>query len=146
MVMKQKDDYVIRSGYNEMDFEKITEMLREAFWSTGIKKAEVEQGARHSVLVVGAFASEEGQIGYSRVISDKTRFAYILDVIVNERYRRKGIGQAMVRCILNHPEMKDVYQWVLITKDAHGVYQKTGFRVHAQPENWMEIRLERPSR
>jgi GNAT superfamily N-acetyltransferase len=104
------------------------------------------QGAQNSALIVGAFSSENEQIGYSRVISDKTRFAYIMDVIVDDKYRKQGIGQAMINYILNHPELKDVYQWLLHTRDAHGVYHKVGFKPVAHPDAWMEIRNNRPAR
>ena len=106
---------------------------------------EVRRGAENSALVVGAFLGGE-QVGYARAISDRTRFAYILDVYVDERFRRRGIGQTMVRGILGHEDLKDVYQWLLITKDAHGVYEKLGFRVTARPGDWMEIRTPRPRR
>jgi GNAT superfamily N-acetyltransferase len=139
-------EYTLKYGYKEMDFDKVTLMLKDVWWSPGIGKAEVMQGARNSALIVGAFNEKNEQIGYSRVISDKTRFAYIMDVVVDDRYRKNGIGQAMISFILGHPELKDVYQWVLLTKDAHGVYSKVGFKPIAQPENWMEIRKNRPAR
>jgi N-acetylglutamate synthase-like GNAT family acetyltransferase len=144
--MDNKIEYSIKDGYNEMDFDKITDMLKNAFWSIGIKKKEVTQGAQNSALLVGAFTADNKQIGYSRVISDKTRFAYILDVIVDQQYRKKGIGQAMVQYILNHPDLNDVYQWTLITKDAHELYKKVGFQPVARPDDWMEIRYKRPDR
>jgi GNAT superfamily N-acetyltransferase len=97
-------------------------------------------------LIVGAFTREGLQVGYARVISDKTRFAYILDVYVDENHRRKKIGQNMIKYMLNHPELKDVYQWALITRDAHGVYSKVGFQQLSEPGGWMEIRHERPNR
>jgi GNAT superfamily N-acetyltransferase len=129
-----------------MDFDKATDMLKDAFWCIGIKKKEVLQGAKNSALLVGAFTKDNTQIGYSRVISDKTRFAYILDVIVDEHYRKQGIGRAMIGHILKHPDLKDVYQWLLITKDAHGVYKKAGFNPITRPVDWMEIRHTRPDR
>jgi GNAT superfamily N-acetyltransferase len=141
-----KANYSIKSGFNKMDFDKVTDMLKGAFWSIGIKKREVIQGARNSALLVGAFTPKKKQIGYSRVISDKTRFAYILDVIVDEKYRKQGIGQAMIKFVLSHPDLKDVYQWLLITKDAHGVYKKVGFHPVSRPAYWMEIRHYRPDR
>lgn len=144
--MINKTEYSIKSGLNAMDFDKITGMLKNAFWCVGIKKAEVVQGAGNSALLVGAFTPENMQIAFARVISDKTRFAYILDVIVDENYRRQGIGQAMMKHILSHPALKDVYQWLLITKDAHGVYKKVGFNPIARPADWMEIRHQRPER
>lgn len=138
--MKAKLEYSIKDDYREMNFDKITELLSKAFWSIGIKKDEVTQGAKNSALTVGVFIADNKQIGYSRVISDKTRFAYILDVIVDENYRKQGIGQAMIHHILNHPDLKDVYQWVLITKDAHSVYKKAGFSPLSRSYDWMEIR------
>jgi ribosomal protein S18 acetylase RimI-like enzyme len=144
--MTKKVEYIIKDGFDKMDFDKVTGLLSKVYWSMGIKKSEILQSAKNSALLVGAFTSENIQIGYSRAISDKTRFAYILDVIVDENYRKAGIGQAMVSHILNHLDLKDVYQWVLITQDAHGVYKKVGFNSLARPKDWMEIRHPRPDR
>lgn len=136
----------IINGYDNIDFDKVTEMLSKSFWTPGIGIQEVKQGAINSALVIGAFTDDDKQVGYARVISDKTRFAYILDVIVDENYRRKGIGQKMMKAILNHGDLKDVYQWLLITRDAHEVYKKVGFKVTARPLDWMEIKQHRPER
>jgi len=135
----------VKFGFDNMDFGKVTKMLSEAFWSKNIKIDEVKKGAINSALVQGVFLNQK-QIAYSRVISDKTRFAYILDVYVDENYRKNGIGQLMINNILNHHDLKDVYQWLLITKDAHGVYGKSGFNNIGRPEDWMEIRNDRPER
>jgi predicted N-acetyltransferase YhbS len=145
-IMDKQIGYSIKAGYNEMDFDKVTDMLKDAFRCIGIQKDEIIQGCQNSALLVGAFTKENNQIGFSRVISDKTRFAYILDVIVDVKHRKQGIGQAMIRFILNHSDLKQVYQWLLITKDAHGVYQKVGFNPLDCPECWMEIRNNRPDR
>lgn len=145
MTLFNTGEFIIRFGCENMDFDKVTGMLSQAFWSKGIRKSEVEQGAFNSALVAGVFFKNE-QVGYSRVISDKTRFAYILDVYVDEKFRRNGIGRLMINSILKHDELKDVYQWLLITKDAHGVYGKSGFTGLSRPGDWMEIRNERPHR
>ncbi len=138
-------NYTLKNGFEEMDFTRVTEMLATAYWSPGILIDEALQGARNSALVVGAFDSKNRQIGYARVISDKTRFAYILDVIVDEACRKQGIGQAMLNYILANQELKAVYQWFLITKDAHEVYRKVGFSVIERANDWMEIRNPRPN-
>jgi len=140
------DNITIRDGFLNMDFTRVTDMLSKAFWSPGIKIDEVKKGAVNSALVVGAFTAAGRQVGYARVISDKTRFAYLCDVIVEEDYRKKGIGQDMVNHILSHRELTDVYQWLLITRDAHGVYEKSGFQPVSRPKDWLEIRHRRPER
>lgn len=137
------DDIVIKDGIENMDFKKVTKILSNAFWSKGIELSEVMQGAENSALIVGAFEQDGSQIGYARVISDKTRFAYITDVYIEEYFRKKGIGQKIINYILNHKELKDVYQWLLITKDAHEVYKKIGFNVTSRPLDYLEIRKER---
>lgn len=136
---------IIKNKIEEMDFDKVTKLLSNTYWSPGIKKTEVIKGAENSALLVGVFIEDE-QIAFARVISDKTRFAYIMDVVVDDDYRKMGIGQTIINHILNHEEMKDIYNWLLITKDAHGVYAKQGFTPLNNPELWMEIREPRPER
>ncbi len=140
------NDVILTEGFNRMNFEKVTEMLSSSYWSPGIKLDEVKKGAAGSALVVGIFLQDQTQIGYSRVISDKTRFAYILDVYIDEPYRKKGLGQRMINFILTNKSLEDVYHWLLITKDAHDVYSKAGFKTISRPLDWMEIRNGRPER
>ena len=143
--MNQKENFVIKHGFDQMNFDQVRDMLKKVFWSIDIKNEEIIQGAKNSALLVGVFKSDE-QIGFARVISDKTRFAYIMDVVVHEKYRLQGIGQLMINYILSHPDLKDVYQWLLRTRDAHGVYNKVGFKQIGNPEEWMEIMHDRPQR
>ncbi|KJR44508.1 acetyltransferase [Desulfosporosinus sp. I2] len=140
------EEFRISDGMEMMDFPKVTQMQSKSFWSPGIKIDEVVKGASNSALVVGAFDNAHNQVGYARVVSDKTRFAYIMDVYVDENFRKKGIGRKMISYILSHYELKDVYQWLLITKDAHEVYSKAGFKPISNPLAWMEIRNQRPIR
>ena len=143
--MANEPVFQIKDGFELMDFDRVREMLKEVFWSINIGKAEIIKGARNSALLVGVFVSDR-QIAYARVISDKTRFAYIMDVVVDNNFRKKGIGQLMIRHILEHPELKEVYQWLLKTKDAHGVYEKVGFKIIDDPDKWMGIMRVRPER
>jgi N-acetylglutamate synthase-like GNAT family acetyltransferase len=139
-------DYSLKTGLQEMDFVKVTGMLTDAYWCKGIHIDEVKKGALNSALVVGAFLQNGSQIGFARVISDKTRFAYVLDVIVDEAWQRMGIGQAMLKAILSHPELEQVYQWFLVSSTARGVYGKVGFKALSNPEKWMELKSDRSSR
>ena len=134
----------ICDGFDNMDFEKVTQMLAQAKWSIGIGIDEVKQGALDSALVVGAFY-ENIQVGYARVISDKTRFAYIADVYVDEDFRHNGIAKQMLTYILSHDSLKNVYQW-LLRSAANELYESVGFVPVSEPEKWMEIRNKRPER
>ena len=136
----------IRSNKKDIRIDDIHNMLSKVYWSPHITKNEILKGIKNSELVVGAYTESGQQIGFLRVVSDKVRFAYLQDVVVNEGYRKQGIGQEMVKFALSHRKLKDVYQWILITKDAHGVYEKCGFESLKNPEKWMAIIKPRPDR
>lgn len=135
-------DAEILDGIGNMDFERITQMLSDSIWANGITIDRVKRGAANSALVVGAFC-DGVQVGYARVISDKTEFAYIGDVYVDEAYRHNGIATKILRYILAHESLKDVYKW-LLKSAAHELYAKVGFVGVSEPERWMEIRKPRP--
>jgi len=132
----------IRDGFENMDFEKVTEMLSKTVWSPKIKIDDVKTGAENSALVVGAFYNNI-QVGYARVVSDIIKFAYIADVYVDENYRHNGIATKMMKHILSHESMKRIYRWYLRSA-ADELYKKIGFVPDTDPDKWMEIRLPDP--
>lgn len=68
------------------------------------------------------------QVGFSRVISDHSEFASLWDVFIDEPHRGKGVGQALLKYIFNHIELRGIFRWFLMTEDAHGLYQKFDFK------------------
>jgi GNAT superfamily N-acetyltransferase len=77
-------------------------------------------------------------VGFARVISDYTTFAYIGDVFVIEEYRGRGLSKWLLEVIGAHPELQGLRRWILLTRDAHGLYEKVGFAPSRTPERLME--------
>jgi GNAT superfamily N-acetyltransferase len=136
--------YVISDDLQRIDFKKVTAWMAAGYWSPGIEQWEVEKGAKYSSLVIGVYDADGSQVAYARLASDKTRFAYIMDVFVEPTHRNKGIAQAMIRFAMEHPDHKPVYLWLLATHDAHKVYAKVGFKPLEYPDRWMVIAKGRP--
>ncbi len=149
MTERANAEFAIREGFEAMDFGRVHAWLTTSYWVPGITRATVEHEARHSALVLGAFAADGVQIGYARVITDKSRFAYLSDVVVDEPQRGRGVGRALVQHALDHPELATVTIWMLLTRDAHGVYAPLGFRPitapESTPERWMVWRKRPPA-
>ena len=95
-MIQHYNDYILDDSLERIDFERIHGWLTETYWSPGIARQTVEKGARRSSLVVGAY-HKGTQVGYLRVVSDTTRFAWICDVYVAEANRGQGLAKAMVR-------------------------------------------------
>jgi ribosomal protein S18 acetylase RimI-like enzyme len=135
-----------KPGLDFIDFATAAMWLRDTYWSPGITKEEVVFGAKNSTLVIGGFDETGAQVSYMRVLSDKVRFAYLMDVVVDPKLRRQGIGTSMVRFAMERKEFSLVYKWLLCTNDAQGVYAKLGFAALDAPETYMEIRKPRGDR
>ena len=129
------ENYIVEEGLGRIDWSRVHAWLTASYWSPGITREQVERAARHSALVLAAFRAEE-QVGYLRVISDKTRFAYICDVWVDVAHRRRGLTRAMVRYAMEHSDFSTV-GWLLATADAHSVYATLGFAPLKEPQRWM---------
>ncbi len=135
-----------RTDFDRIDFDAVTRWLREMYWSPGITRKEVVFGARNSALVVGGFNESGSQVSFLRVISDRVRFAYLVDVIVAPELRRQGIGRRMVRFAMEAEDLSWVHQWLLRSRDARGVYAPLGFGPLDDPERWMIIQSPRGDR
>lgn len=132
-------DVEIDDRRGRIDLAKVHSMLSGTYWSKGISAEEIGRGIDHSALVVGAYRKDAGQIGFLRVVSDTIRFAYLMDVIVDERFRGGGVGRGMVDYAISHPSLSLVYKWLLVTSDAHGLYAKSGFLPLVKPDIYMML-------
>ncbi|MFN3235287.1 MAG: GNAT family N-acetyltransferase [Gammaproteobacteria bacterium] len=94
--------------------------------STGLPPKRFPIVMRNS-LCFGVYDGAK-QIGFGRVITDYSEFASVWDIFVDEAYRGKGLGKALMKMIMEDPKIKGVYRWFLMTEDAHKLYEKFGFR------------------
>ncbi|MBI4665831.1 MAG: GNAT family N-acetyltransferase [Nitrospinae bacterium] len=141
MISVYNEHYEIDDSFARLDFARVEKWLSKEYWCPGIGRDEIELAATHSSITVGCYF-DGIQVGYLRALSDRTRFAYFMDIYVDEAHRRRGIANAMIRFVFNHPDHKNVFMWLLATKDAHGVYEKAGFKPLPKPGMWMLLREE----
>jgi GNAT superfamily N-acetyltransferase len=87
----------------------------------------------------GAPETRLAQVGFARVISDFATIAYLGDVFVLEAYRGRGLSSWMMECIVRHPQLQGLRRWILLTRDAHGLYAKFGFTPVKSPGGYMEL-------
>ena len=137
--MKKIDkDYFISDDKNLMQIDLIHDYLSNiGYWSPDIPRFIVERAVMHSHSV-GVFYKNE-QVGFARLVTDYATFGYLADVFILETHRKKGLSKAMMTYIMEHPELKYLRRWMLITGDAHGLYQQYGFKIAKKTENIMEI-------
>lgn len=134
----KRDDYIVSTDPSRLDLSSVHKFLtEEAYWSRGISFETFLKSVENS-LCFGLY-QQEMQIGFARVITDYSTFAYLGDVFVVEGYRRRGLGKWLIECVFSHPEVQELRRWMLVTSDAHGLYKQYGFKTLSHPESFMEI-------
>ena len=125
---------VISTDKGMLDIDYIHRYLSEqSYWAKGRSRENVENSIVHS-LCFGVYdlggsdgVSRRRQIGFARVVTDFTNFAWLCDVFVDEHCLGVGIGKRLVEAIATHPELSEVGRFMLATLDAHELYRRYGF-------------------
>ena len=120
-----------------LDVGVVCEYLQSSYWASGRPRRVIERSMKNS-LCFGAYLDGR-QVAFARVVSDRAVFAYLMDVFVLPEFRGRGISKAMMRAVLDHPELQHLRVFLLATREAHGLYAKFGFRPLEEPERWMAI-------
>ncbi|MGY3794026.1 GNAT family N-acetyltransferase [uncultured Aquimarina sp.] len=125
----------ISTDNSKLNIDFIHQFLTNAYWSKGRTKEEVQNSIEHC-LNFGVYLNGE-QIGFARLLTDYTVFAYLMDVFIIENYRGNGYSKQLIKTIVEHSELQKVHRWMLATKDAHGLYKQFGFEELPDPNLMM---------
>ena len=120
----------------EIDAAAAHAYLARSYWSPGIPLTTVARALANSLCIAVQHHGE--QVGFARVVTDRATFAYLADVYVLEEHRGRGLAQAMVAWLQDHPELQGLRRWLLMTVDAHPLYETLGWSPLAHPERGME--------
>ena len=136
-----KGDYLISTDKRKLQPTVIHNFLTNCYWSKGSTYQAVQKKIKNSYCY-GIYHNKK-QIGFCRVISDFITFAYLVDVFVVEEFRGRGLSKWLMECVMQHPVLKEVNNWMLKTGDAHGLYEKYGFIIAAKPDEIMEKKRQK---
>lgn len=133
-----RDKFCISTDKAKLDVDSVHEFLStKAYWCLNIPKDKVKTAIENS-LCFGVYHNEK-QIGLARVISDFSTSAYLCDVYILEEYRGNGLSKWLMQTIMEYPGLQGLRRWMLLTRDAHGLYRQFGWTNIADATKWMEL-------
>ena len=97
----------------------------ESYWAKGRLREVQDRLIEHADRVVGLYDGD-AQVGFCRAFTDGVAIVYLADVYVLEGYRGRGLGEALVRTMIDGSAFAGV-KWLLHTWDMHPLYRKLGF-------------------
>ena len=122
----EKVNYRIIEGADRINTDEVVRLLKTTYWASKRSKEQIEKSMQNSCCYGISLDDEQKLAGFARVISDFATTYYLADVIIDQEYRHNGLGKALVSYILSRPEYAGL-RGILLTKDAHGLYEKYGF-------------------
>jgi GNAT superfamily N-acetyltransferase len=134
-----REGYRLETDPARFDLALMHRTLSASYWADGLTRERMDRAINHS-LCVAAFHGA-AQVGFARAVSDWAHFAWIADVFVLPDHGGKGLARAMVAHFHHHPELAGVRRFLLVTRDAEGVYEKLGYGV---PDDLSWFRQLRP--
>jgi GNAT superfamily N-acetyltransferase len=132
-----RDGYLISDDPARLDVVAIHAYLARSYWARDIPFKIVRRSLENS-LGLGVYAHAGAQVGFARVVSDYTTFAYLCDVYILEAHRGRGLSKALMEAVTSHPKLQHLRRFNLVTQDAHGLYRQFGFTPAKHPERYME--------
>jgi N-acetylglutamate synthase-like GNAT family acetyltransferase len=131
-------EYEISTDTHRLNVEVIHNFLaEESYWSPGIPRAIVERAMQNS-LCFGVY-HRAAQVGFARVVTDKSTFALLADLFILSAHRGKGLSKWLMRCVVGHEDLQGLRRLLLLTSDAHGLYRQFGFKELGNPSRFMEV-------
>ncbi len=119
--------FYISKDKSKIDPKAVEKLLKQTYWADKRPFDMIVKSIENSVCY-GVFHKDTDElIGFARTVTDYATTYYLADVIVDESYRGNGIGKAIVNAVTTDEDMKDLFG-LLVTRDAHGLYEQYGFR------------------
>ena len=109
------------------DVADAVELLHDSYWNGDFPRDVLGRSHLGATAWVGARDGQGRLIATARAISDGAKYAWIYDVMVAPAWRGRGVGEAVMRMLVDHPALRGcVLQW-LSTRDAQAFYARLGF-------------------
>ncbi len=138
IVRAEKDGFIVSTDPSLLQIDFIHGALGRTYWASQRTREVVEESIRNSTCFGLYESKSQRQVGFARIVTDRATFSWIADVVVDEAYRKRGLGEWLFSCVAAHPHARD---WLALlgTRDAHGLYEKFGF------VRWEAMRRPKPS-
>jgi len=112
------------------DEQEIVDLYKAGgWWKEGYDKSKLKSLIKRSFAFFVVIDKEKNKaVGMGRILSDGISDAYIQDLVILPKYRKKGIGSKLVTKLIRHCHKNDI-RWISLISEPgqEEFYKKIGF-------------------
>ena len=122
------ETFKLMHSLDEKGVEQLWQLFQEEWWTQGRTLAETSAMLRHSDEVFALMDNGEMLAGFARVITDYVFKALVLDIIIADAHRGRGLGRVLIQAVMDHPALAGVNHFELYClPEMMPLYEKWGF-------------------
>lgn len=135
-----KEHFWISDDLADADMAAVQRLLSTTYWASARPPERTERSVRGSVCF--SLKRDAEQIGFARVLTDDGCYAVVVDVVIDARFRRRGLGHWLMSVITAHVRFEGMVL-VLWTADQVKFYEACGlscvteFHVLRKAPQWL---------
>ena len=118
-------EYKFSDNKSMISIDKACELLGKSYWANNQKRETTIKAIQNSICIGIYFGHE--MVGFARIVTDYATMYWLCDVIIDEQHRKNGLGKKLIEIIIEMKELDGMFG-ILATRDAHGLYEKYGFK------------------
>lgn len=132
----------LRVAPGEAHAAGIPALVGPTYWNAGMSDDELVRAHLGATAWIVALHGDR-LVATARAVADGAKWAWIYDVVVDPDWRGRGVGDAVMRTLLDHPAVRGVRGVWLATKDAMGFYARLGFveRASLPPKPYASVEM-----
>lgn len=89
--------------------EALWRMYQNEWWTNKRNLQDIKEMLKHTDIIIAFVNDENGELAaFCRIVTDYVYKAVLLDVIVEPKFRKQGIGARLMDAVVIHPKLMHV--------------------------------------
>jgi len=120
-----RDNFTVTTDLSKFDIDFVVTSL-QGLWRKGATR-EIIASAFGNSLSFGLLDGEK-QIGCVRAVTDRKFVSWVCDLFLDPSYRGKGLGEWLMECVKNHPDLVHTRLVFSSVPESQAFYERIGFK------------------
>lgn len=139
----KRDNLTVTTDLTRFDMNFVVSALQST-WRKGTPGERIQNAFANS-LCFGLF-DRDRQVGCVRAVTDREFASWVCDMFLDPAYRGKKLGQWLIECVMNHPDLLHTRLVFSSVPESQAFYERMGFkpmeRGYSMPPRATERRAE----